>query len=227
MIDQDAYDLIEDMLNRSSGLGLEEAKESVESVLKGVVEYGHRLHHPFFYEIRPLVIIAEYLQKPNVRLKFCSQHEQYDGEIIFGGVSKKIEFTRAVDGFNEALQMELLKKRGMVPAFRKIEATGSKHKRVFGKNETSFVEVKTEKWFQKISDGFVQAYEKKLKNDKYSGYWLCITFDDWVLPKSEEKSLFNKSCQIFWARQKAAKTLFERVFIVGDSSKFLWDSNSG
>lgn len=225
MISRDPYLLIETLLKQEVEYTLTAAQEMVAEILGHHIEQNHRLHHSFFYEIRPLIKILEHIEG-NSTILFSSLREEHDGEVRFDNQMIKVELTRAVDGENEALRMELLKLQGYVPAFQKIEASGRKRKRVFGKNELIARQTRCDSWYHDISDALIKAYEGK-KNKKYAGHWLGITFDDWELQIENEKHFFNIPCNQFWEHISSQEKIFERVFVIGDSTKFIWDSWDG
>ncbi len=229
------YDLIKILLSEGGNLPLPKVREITNDILKETVDPNHRLHHPFFYEILPLIKIAECIQGEGVvNVQFCSQYEEYDGEMIFkNGNTKKVEFTRELNketGENEARRMRLLNERGHVPAFGKIKATYEKtetrrKKEVFEENQLITRQVKCEAWYQEISDSLVYAYQAK-QLPKYKSYWLGITFNDWELPSLKDKYYFNIACNQFWKEVVATNAVFERVFVIGDSNNFIWDSRN-
>ncbi len=220
--------IIENLLDSKNEFLLSEVREAIDLVLEKELSYKHRFHHSFFYEIRPLFTVAKLLDDECVKLRFCSVEQEYDGEIIFSNNALvKVELTRAVDGYNESLTMQLLEERGDAPAFQKIEYSGSKHNRSFGVNVPVARCVKTDGWYQEIEELITIAYTNKM-NGKYQGYWLIITFDDWKLQNKDDKHYFNIPCKNFWEKNIKNKEnlVFQRIFIVGDSGKFIWDSNA-
>lgn len=230
-IHHNPYTLIEALLSEGRKFSLPEAQEITNNVLEGIVDTNHRLHHSFFYEIRPLIKIAQHIHNMGVAdIQFCSKHKEYDGKICFNdGIVKKVEFTRELNkeaGVNEARRIRLLKQQGRAPAFGHINARYEKvrsgrKQEIFEENQPITREVKCDAWYQEISDSLVEAYLAK-QNQKYKGYWLGITFNDWELPSLEDKHYFEISCERFWGGVSTEGEIFERVFVVGDSGNFLW-----
>ena len=203
---------------------LEAAQTTIDHLHTQLIAMDDRLHDPFFYEIWPLLFIARSLGQEDARLCFCSQFQErgHDGEIHLSNVRYDVEFVRAGDIQNEPLAMEFLELTGRAPAFVPIEASGNKKNRIFGKNELTFARYKTHAWYREIADELYAAYYKK-QNQKYRGKWLGITFDDHRLHR-RERHLFDIPCQMFWSSIAPSNEIFSRIFIVGISGEFLWDS---
>lgn len=195
-------------------------------------------HNFFFYEMCPLVLIAEHVDSKKARLVFMGALSRFDGLIILGDERKtqKVELTAAIDGHNDSLQMELLGERGQTPAFQKIQATGTKRNREFGKNELTAI--RSEQYIQEtlfplLENALALKKEKAKKNQYYTGAWLGIVFDDRIIPLFENKNMplferkkerFDPVCRQVLGNNPGRHIPFSRVFCVGLSRQYLFDS---
>ena len=98
-------------------------------------------HNFFFYEVCPLLAIAEQLTNKPVSIMFMGSDSRFDGLLYLGPerTEQRVEMVSAIDGYNDALRMELLTRRGHAPAFQDIEANGTKRNRKFGENATEAI----------------------------------------------------------------------------------------
>jgi hypothetical protein len=113
-----------ELLKRNSEFTIAEAKENVNHVLsdhKKTIDTQDRFHNTFFHEICPLLLIAEHIMDEVTRIVFMGDNSRFDGLLLLGEArsKQKIEMTAAIDGRNDALQMELQKERKHVPLFQK------------------------------------------------------------------------------------------------------------
>jgi hypothetical protein len=116
-----------------------DAKEHVDQIWRTrKIDIKDRFYNRFFHEICPLLSIAECVGDEETRVIFAGSESRFDGMILLGQEQKrqKVELSAAIDGFNNALQMELLATDGYAPVFQKIEAKGTKKNRQFGENES-------------------------------------------------------------------------------------------
>ena len=63
-------------------------------------------------------------------------------------------------------------------------------------------------------------------NQFYSGAWLGVVFDDWVCPfgRSEKKMRFDPLCRRLLGDDRDRYAPFARIFVVGVSRQYLFDS---
>lgn len=125
--------------------------------------------------------------------------------------------------------MELLDKQGHSPAFQKIEASGTKRNRIFGKNNTEAIRQDT--YDAVLLDLFGKSIKRKMEKSKtnlfYHGAWLCIVFDDWICPVDDKKARrFDPLCEAALSFKRDSGAPFTRVFFVGVSRKYLFDSKA-
>ena len=173
-----------------------------------------------FFEMYPLLYVAERLE--NVKwIKFSGAHKKYDGIIKFqdNPSQQRIEFVRALDIEQEIIKNQLEKMLN-TPSGLKVEEGNSF---VYNKKQ-QFKIMKTMKWLWR------KAYTKKLaKNNKtgqYEGVWLGIVFDDTMLPPSSYGRIEKRAKNIWRKYGKRAVNPFQRVFLIGLSGKFIFDTQS-
>ena len=221
------------LIRPDRGLTIAEAKKIVDDVYNGrrLIDTQDRFHNTFFYEICPLLLIAEHVGNNETRIGFMGAKSRFDGLLLLGkkGKKQKVELTAAIDGQNDALQMELLKKRGHAPAFQKIKSTGTRRNREFGKNTTNMI--RSDEYNQKtliplLKDALARKIKKAKRNQDYADAWLGIGFDDGICPLSgrEKKKRFDPLCRQVLGNVPERYAPFSRVFFVGISRKYFFDS---
>ena len=194
------------------------------------IDTHHRFHNIFFYEICPLLKVAEHVC--GTHLHHIGENDRIDGTIILkNGRKQFVEITSAVDGRQDALRMELLHERGDAPAIQDIEAEGRQGDRKFGKNQ--LVAVSNSELDGKRSDLIEAAIRRKLNksniNKKYDGAWLVVVFDDWIPPPPsvpERGRRFDKICVNAIDKIGDDFSPFLRVFIVGVTRTYIFDRAS-
>jgi len=228
--------LRKELLNPNKRFAISQAEKIVDqlrdpSQKDDRINFGDRFHNTFFYEICPLLSICKHIGNEESRIAFTGHTERFDGLIFLSGKPepRKIEMVCAIDGYNDALQMELLKKQGHAPAFQKIQASGTKQKkRKFHKKEA--LAICSDTYYRETLLPLMQrALEDKTakapNNPHYAGSWLGIVFDDWVQPIPErKKECFDPLCRQVLGDDPERHAPFSRVFFVGISREYLFDS---
>lgn len=194
------------------------------------IDTRSRFHNTFFYEICPLLMISEHPGIETTGIVFTGADARFDGLLLLGDERKaqKVELTAAIDGHNDALQMELLKERGHAPAFQKIEATRTRKNRKFGKNKLEAInseEYNQETLLPFLEGALAHKKEEAKKNPDYIDAWLGVVFDDWITPSIEKKpGRFDPICRQMLGDAPEQHAPFSRVFCVGVSRQYLFDS---
>lgn len=188
-----------------------------------------RFHGSYFYEIVPLITIANSLKNQISSIQFVADSERFDGVFwMVNGNAQKIEMTAAIDGQNDALQMELLAIRGHAPAYQQINSSGPKRHRVFGKNKLmaySGQEYVKDILYPMILERITKKCIKAEANDDYKKAWLGVVFDDYFAPREDRKPRYlNEMCKNALLSQKKQECPFTRIFFVGVSGKYVFDS---
>ncbi len=213
-------------------------KEIIDTILAhgsadAYIDLKDRLHNRFFHEIHPIVGIVDSLECANCQIELTGTHQRYDGLIILGEEDRqqRVEITTAIDSHNDALMMELVEKEGHAPAFVKIVVNGNKNKREFGQNQLSSFKKKEyfcETLFPLLENALKRKLNKAKENLDYVDGWLGIVFDDWLVPQEDAKITdFDPLCSQLLRDGVNSYTPFTRVFVVGISGKYLFDSEQG
>jgi len=154
----------------------------------------------------------------------------FDGLLLLkNGREQKIELTAAVDGRNDALQMEFLRERGHAPGFQSIEVDreGTKRQRKFGPNRTRMINV-DEYNETTILPLLARAFDAKVKKSRtsasYSNAWLGIVFDDHISPEIERKRDRFDPLFVRLIANHDSSFPFERIFGLGVSRTYVFDS---
>lgn len=192
------------------------------------IDIAERFHNFFFYEACPLVSIAEKLNGSIDGIAFTGQKERYDGLFLIGGKSQKIECVAAIDGQNEALIMEHLQLYGRAPANLKIHATGTKNHRKIDEHNAIARDREADlesELLPLLAQALRSKIEKSKTNPNYCEAWLSIVFDDWLVPAAEQKKQsFDPLCKKVLKLDPTGNRPFERVFFVGMSRQYIFDS---
>lgn len=223
--------LQEQLLTPGREFALAEALDIVDDIYDNCeIDTNCRFHNVFYHEICPLLSIAKHLGPEATKIAFTGAKSRIDGAILLGPDQRwqSVELTAAIDGHNDALVMELLAKRGNAPAFQKIEATGSKQNRRFGDNELKAIDraqYDQEELLPRLKLALVQKIDKSRCNEHYASAWLGIVFDDWIMPVNEKKKeRFDPICRQLLGDDPAVYAPFSRVFCLGLSRMYLFDS---
>ena len=212
---------------------IEEAREVVNHLYEHyLIDTKDRFHNLFFHEICPLLLIAERMGNEMTRIVFTVGNAHFDGAIILGEERKthKVEMTAAIDGYQDALRMELLAARGRAPAFQKVRASGTKKNRIFNEDENALEAIISQEYDQEtLLPLLEEALERKLKkaqtNVDYEAAWLGIVFDDWIMPiDHKKKRRFDPVCEQVLAGDRGRYHPFSRVFFIGLSRRYVFDS---
>ncbi len=226
-------ELINNLSARQRNFTFEEASALIEEIYNDcTIDTVDRFHNVFFYEMCPLLSVANKVGGQNTRIVFTGADARFDGMIYLGMPQKvqRVEMTAAIDGHNDALQMELLRERGHAPAFQRIDAKGTKRNREFGPNPTTMISSRDYDdgvLAPLISNTMAAKLDKSTSNPDYVGAWLGIVFDDWCCPKDifEKKKRFDPLCRRLLHSNPSILETFPRVFFVGVSRKYIFDCN--
>lgn len=213
-------------------LAIVEAREIVDDIRDRVcIDWRDPFHKVFFYEICPLLVIAQSLGPEATHIVFMGPNVHFDGLIFLAGAreGQKVEMTAAIDGYNNALLMELLEERGRAPPFQLIQATGTKRNRTFGSNDTQPIRSldyhNTNTLLPLLRNALASKQDKAKQNEHYTGAWLGIVFEDRVLPLHEKKNeRFDPICKQALGEGPEHHAPFSRIFFVGVSRRYLFDS---
>ncbi len=196
------------------------------------IDTTDRNHNIFFYEICPLLAVAEHTIAYAVKVVGQGGGSRYDGLILSeaNGKWQRVECTAAIDGRNDALRMEVLDQEGWAPAFGEIRAAGTRRRRRFGGIDSA--PTRWDEYDNKtLRPLLLEAVNKKAKksgtNRYYQGAWLIIVFDDWVCPFdiSRKRSRFDPICRSVLDDVMRGYFPFQRLFVVGVSQRYLFDSS--
>lgn len=227
------HELMKELITSGRRFTLTEAQVIVDKIYDDhCIDTTDRIHNTFFHEICPLLTIAKSVDGAATEIAFTGDVSGFDGMVFHEAMGKpqKVELTTAIDGRNDALIMELKKKRGSAPAFQKIQATGNKKNREFGENKLRAI--KSNGYDQTVllpllKGALARKIRKSKKNQNYRDAWLGIVFDDQIMPLEAEKKQkrFDPICKQLLGNKLAQYAPFSRVFCVGISRKYVFDSH--
>lgn len=216
------------LLTGSPSYTIAEAKKYVADVLACEREEADpTFEKRFFHEFIPLVTIAAHIDDTNCLISFAGSSDKIDGCLDFGCAQQLVELTAAVDGHNDALRMELHKKRGWAPATGKIQATGSKRDREFGANLISFRSSGTYngELLRLMRTALEKKKERAPSRPDYHGAWLGIVIENYPPGAYQKKHCFDPLC-VQLLSGPGGYAPFTRAFVVSAVGDYLFDSAS-
>ena len=224
-------DLRNKLLTENRVFSIGEANKVVNTIYNEcVIATSDRFHGPFFYEICPLLTIANKLGDEVSSIQFTGAHSGFDGLLFVGDeLEHKVEMTAAIDSHNDALQMELLAERRHAPAFQKVDAEGTKRNRQFGKNELSAFNVddySNHRLLPLLEMAIQRKTSKATTSKDYKNAWLGIVFDDhFQTNEDRKKARFDPLCRWMLGDSGRSCAPFSRVFFIGVSRAYIFDSD--
>lgn len=171
----------------------------------------------FYEEIRPLsyFVNTRYADQPGIRCKPNLGNENYDALVIDYHQSPiaihKIEFTQAIDGYDDNSRMIVLVKRRHVSAIGKVTRTGTKKSGLTIDVEDEAVECC--EVVEKELKFIVDAAKRKAKKPYGKDVSLVIVFNDFIAFRTEEEMA---TLQEFVRREVLPLELnFASLFLLG------------
>jgi len=132
----------------------------------------------------------------------------------------KVEFTIAVDGYDDHLRMEVLNDKGSANVYGDISVSGTKHTgHKIGIEKSGRLGEEITRNAERL---LIEALRGKADRPYGLDHWLCVKFDDriWV-PKNKDGA---EQIRASVSSEKRALNLdFAKVFIVGSSGELLWE----
>ncbi len=211
--------LIENVLSSGMKYTIPEARKLLYYMVNPEEIKKDSDYHKFlFFEMYPLLYLGEFLQEVKW-IRFSGTKERYDGEVKFltKNSRQKIEFVRAVDSEEEALKSQTLKIMETFPDYQ------PEAEPVITDGNMLFKELKGMKWLWRKALRLKAT--KNLKTKQYAGVWLGIVFDDTRIPKSSHKKLRKRAKKVYKKHEKLVQRTFGRIFFIGLSGNFIFDSN--
>lgn len=176
-------------------------------------------------EVWPLALLAKQLfgNSDQVICEPVLGNQKYDALIEDrrgdAPIQIKVEFTIAVDGYDDHLRMKEFNERGRASAYGDIPVSGTKH-------TGHKIDVdESARYREELTSNAVRIVTEALrgKADRPYGlnHWLCVKFDDriWV-PNKDDVEAIRASVS---SAKRALNLDFAKVFIVGSSGELLWE----
>lgn len=200
---------------------LAEAKTALEAIPDP--EWGTQSHNIYFYEMWPLVRVLEFLNptsNDSGKLRFSDGKRSDDGIVLLNSIKQEIQFVLAIDGQQENIRMEHKKKYSRAPAVQNMKWSGKKWERVLLEQNTVAFE-RTE-IMEKLKSLIQDAVQRKIK-PQYSGMWLGVVFEDYIVPFSEKTvQSYTGVCDcVMRTYRDQLWGIYEKVFFVGTSGKYI------
>lgn len=195
------------------------------SKAKAYLRLGNGLCKQLLEEVWPLALLTKQLFGDS-NLVVCKPvlgNQNYDAliEDDRGDVPMriKVEFTIAVDGYDDHLRMEVLNDKGSVNTYGDISVSGTKnthHKIDIVPSGRDGDELKSN-----AVRLITEALRRKADRTYGLNCWLCVKFDDriWVRNRDDLETI---QASVFLVK-RALNLDFAKVFIVGSSGELLWD----
>lgn len=226
------HELMKKLSEPSRRFTLSEAEDIVDEIYSAhCIDTQDRFHNTFFHEICPLLTIAKHVNGAATEFAFTGDTSDIDGVVFQEAMEEpqKVELTVAINGYNDALVMELRKKRGSAPTFQKIQATGKKKNREFGENRLTMInrsEYLETELLPLLEAALTRKTRKSKTNKDYVGAWLGVVFDDGIAPsEADKRKCFDPICNNLLIDNSTLYAPFSRVFCVGISRRYVFDSH--
>lgn len=214
-----------------SGVDLNTCQQGVEFILNK--RLLSRKDNPnkskkFFDEVAPITFLATFLSAKSIRFTDDNKENlSYDALINFydGKKSQKVECTKSIDGYTDALMMEHLDKYHFVSTNQSVIYTGTKRKRKIQKQSEMFCFTSAEDRYNEIYKRILSAIEKKkLKNkEDYVDSILLVVVDTTGGRIEKLKEYIIDKLK----KQQISKYPFSRVFLICSNppeySSFFWE----
>jgi hypothetical protein len=165
---------------------------------------------------------------PNTRIVFTASGPGVDATLMSGASTppRMVELTAAIDGQQEALRMEHLKKYGHAPVTGRIKATGIRNRKDRHIEHTEADWQCADQYNSELSDLMKRALlakqQKARKRPHYQDAWLGIAIPNYP-PTEYKKARLDPLCAGF-LRDPAGFAPFSRVFIVSTVGDYVFDS---
>lgn len=218
------------LLGSDCRLSIAEACQFVRVGLAGeAIDTNDRFHHLFFNEFVPLVAIASGIDEC-AEIIFSAAGHGVDATLLLGDDrrSQMVEMTAAVDGQQEALQMEHLERYGHAPVTTKILATGKRNTKDRHIAETdaewASVDEHREETSRLIADALDKKKRKAVSRQHYNDAWLGIVVPNFP-PRDYRRGRFDPLC-VKLLSEPAAYAPFSRVFVVSTVGDYIFDSQT-
>lgn len=217
-------------------IDVSDATNRVRYILRKISNYEGELvntHYKYlFHEIIPIVSVALHLKSSANSVEFMGYNAQaqIDGIIHFLNKKQNIEVTTAINPEDKGREIEFCLRYGYKPI------PNQKIDEVQCGPERGSLPIGSAREFDR--DVLFPIMEKALgkkvraagKNEKYQGAWLVLVIDDFVCPPSLDADTrvwrFDPLCQHL-LKNAAEMAPFSRIFIVGVSGTYLFDSKTG
>ncbi|MBI4382492.1 MAG: hypothetical protein HY579_00480 [Nitrospinae bacterium] len=173
----------------------------------------------FWEEIYPLHFFARhyFTGKTDIRLRPVFGKQNYDALVTDYSTSPptvtKLEFTQAVDGYEEQLRHEHLREHGSVNAWGKVTVTGTKNTghQIEVEDECFSVDEKVEEQLLRIKDAALNKSGKPYGKDT----WLIIFFSNWTYFMTDEWGEITKLRDFVRRKVLPLKLDFGKLFVLG------------
>lgn len=193
-----------------ASIALNESKHIVEENLISI-EQDFNFHKKFYEEIYPICYLAKYLEAQDIRLtNDTKEHLSYDAVIKFkNGVEQLVECTTAMDGQQDHLRNEHLKKYGYAPCRATICFEGIKRNRQI-KPKERFSCMLGSSVRDEILSSIEKAFINKRKKNRpsYKDAVLLIVVDCAGTNISKLSAFLKERCSIIFSNKQPFKKIF-------------------
>lgn len=217
------------LLDGTAIFTIPEAKQYIADVLAfRDIDTEERFHNRFFHEFWPLVTISEAIGMPSTRIVFTASGPGVDATLMLGGGAppRMVELTAAIDGQQEALRMEHLKKYGHAPVTGRINATGTRNRKdrhiEYAEADWQSADQYNNELFQLMKCALLAKQQKARKRPHYQDAWLGIAIPNYP-PTEYKKARLDPLCAGF-LHDPGSFAPFSRVFIVSTIGDYVFDS---
>lgn len=195
-------------------------------------------HEKFYNEILPLHVLLtkKFNADTDILVKYTGNtNAPYDAEIFKisdDSYIQKVEFTSVIDGKSVSVFKEHTKEFGYSPGVPGIPGSIKPYKKDVGLQKQN-VQAGYAAQSDEVLCQFIQNAILKKKKEKYTGFWLAVTFIDWQsafdfdplygTPTQRYKSLFQN---IVHQLNPDISEIFTKIFFIGSSCGYFDEIDS-
>tara|TARA_R100001594_G_C3986850_1_gene251454 strand:+ start:199 stop:903 length:705 start_codon:yes stop_codon:yes gene_type:complete len=192
--------------------------------LKKIARLKQGLAKEFYEEIYPLSLLAAKKFANNASARFLPVigNQRFDAIIRDISAEILIEFTNAVDGYNDSLRMEYMNEHGHVPATGPVKVAGTK--KTGRQLDISLMAVCRDDHVSKTIDLIGKAAQNKLDKPYEPNTWIVVVFDDYIGFSHEDSRervrqyVANNIVPLKWETEK--------LIVLGSSGKTFFEFNT-
>ncbi len=227
-------------LYRAEPITVSDVTNRVRCILREFRNYEEELidasYKYLFHEIIPIVSAMKYLGYTAGKMEFTGHDCQIDGKFhLPNGQQQNIEVTTAINPGDKNKRRKFYLQYGYEPIPNQRAKTRPLKELPCDLEENSSSSIKARYFDDKVlfptmEKALCDKVQKANKNKMYHGAWLILVIDDFICPPSIDAEArgrrFDPLCQRLLTNKDQWAPFF-RVFVIGISGTYIFDSKTG